>query len=118
METLAGVAKQNIAVDSGLNLLSFASDAQSFAGGKISFVTLPISGFATIGGQDVNTVDLNQIHVQVAQLLAPAASRTTAPQSSTPASPKHSSSSSVTEASTPAPNAQPPLPAGSIPCVK
>ena len=120
METLAGVAEQNIAVDSGLNLLSFASDAQSFAGGKISFVTLPISGFATIGRQDVNMVDLNQIHVQVAQLLAPPASPAAAPQSTTTASPSHSSSGSgsATKASTPAPNAQTPLQAGSIPCVK
>ena len=120
METLAGVAKQNIAVDSGLNLLSFARDAQSFAGGKISFVTLPISGFATIGGRDVNTVDLNQIHAQVAQLLAPAASPAAAPRSNTPASPDHSSSGSgsATKASTPAPDTQPPIQAGTVPCVK
>ena len=120
METLAGVAKQNIAVDSGLNLLSFASDAQSFAGGKISFVTLPISGFATIGGRDVNTVDLTQIHAEVARLLAPPASPTATPQSNTPASPNHisSGSGSVTKAFTPAPDTHPPIQAGSIPCVK
>jgi LCP family protein required for cell wall assembly len=118
LESLAGVAKQNIAVDSGLNLLSFASDAQSFAGGNISFVTLPITGFATISRQDVNTVDLQQIRSQVAQLLTPPTTATPTPQSSTPASPTHSPSSWAPTTQTPAPNTQPSIQAGSIPCVK
>lgn len=126
--SLVTVAKQNIAIDSGLNLLSFAHDAQSFAGGNITFVTLPIAGFATVGGKDVNLVDLVQVRAEVAQLLAPL---TTKP---TPVSTPHSTAK-PTEGSTPAPTHSAvvpsattapdvskewatPVKSGSIPCVK
>jgi LCP family protein required for cell wall assembly len=126
--SLITVAKQNIAIDSGLNLLSFAHDAQSFAGGNISFVTLPIAGFATVGGKDVNLVDLVQVRAEVARLLAPRSAKPT------PVATSHSIAN-PTSVSTPAPTnpavvrtatAAPdvskewaaPLSSGSIPCVK
>ncbi|MCU1527349.1 MAG: LytR family transcriptional regulator [Frondihabitans sp.] len=48
LNTLIGVAKQNIALDSGFDLLSFIQQARGLAGGNISFTTLPITGYATI----------------------------------------------------------------------
>ena len=132
MQQLIDTAKQNIAIDSGLNLLSFASDANRFAKGGITFDTLPITGFATIDGQDANTVNLQQIQAETAQLIA--ASNASSIASTTPRS-RHDGKSkrSTTNTSaaqqanaTPTPSATPdvatewqnPISAGSIPCVK
>lgn len=136
LQALAATANQNVAVDSGLNLLSFAQDAQNFSGGGITFTTLPITGFDTIGGQDVNTVDLDQIHSTVAQLLAPAAASGTsaaaAPAtdqaaagddaSSSGSAPSAAASDASASTPAPAPNVNnewsAPLQSGAIPCVK
>lgn len=130
---LIDVAKQNIAVDQGLDLLSFASDAQSFAGGGISFVTLPIAGFATIAGADVNLVDLPSLRAEVAQLLAPSSATPTptptpspSPVLTPPPTATPGATSTATAPATPAPTPTPdvssewavPVTAGSIPCVK
>ncbi|MEC3980946.1 LytR C-terminal domain-containing protein [Amycolatopsis sp. H20-H5] len=64
---ILAVAKQNIAIDSGLDLLSFAQQASNLTGGNISFVTLPIDHFGKDPhGQDVN---LAQVRATVQQLL-------------------------------------------------
>jgi LCP family protein required for cell wall assembly len=128
LQTLIGVAKQNIALDAGFDLLSFVQQARGLAGGNISFTTLPITGYATIGGQDVNTVNLTQIHQEVAQLLNPPEA-TTAPQpAATPTSPAPSAITSTPSPSvasstgaSPSPSGSPsatPIQSGSIPCVK
>ena len=125
LQALAATANQNVAVDSGLNLLSFAQNAQNFSGGGITFTTLPITGFDTIHGQDVNTVDLDQIHSTVAALLAPAPVAAAAPaDTAAPAASADPAASPAPDASTPsaAPNVNSewsqPLQSGGIPCVK
>jgi len=64
------VAKQNVAVDSGLDLLSFARQASGLTGGQVTFYTLPIDHFGTDSlGESVNIVDLPLIHATVQSLL-------------------------------------------------
>jgi len=81
LQGILDVAKQNIAVDSGLDLLSFAQQASNLTGGNVTFVTLPVDHFGKDpAGEDVNIVDVTAIQAQVHQLIgggtAPA---TTAP---------------------------------------
>lgn len=79
LQGLIDVAKQNIAVDNGLDLLQFAQQASGLAGGNVSFTTLPIEKFGMDpAGEDVNIVDVAQVQATVARLLNPAAP-TTAP---------------------------------------
>lgn len=145
MATLIDTAKQNIAIDSGLNLLSFAADANRFAAGGITFHTLPITGFGTRDGQSVNLVDVAQVRSVVAQLLAasdasptealsaatraattatatanvpPAAVRAKVPtKSSTTSAPMTVSTTVPTTSSDVLRNAFQPLTSGQIPCV-
>ena len=132
LQALAATANRNVAVDSGLNLLSFAQNAQNFSGGGITFTTLPISGFDTIGGQDVNVVDLDQIHSTVAALLAPTVADTAAPAAPADPAPASGDTSAIgSGAAAPAPDSSSPaaapnvntewsqpLQSGGIPCVK
>lgn len=70
MSSLVDTAKSEIALDNGFALLSFASVANRLAGGDLTFHTLPITGYGSIDGQDVNMVDLSAIRKQTAQLIA------------------------------------------------
>ena len=65
------VAKQNTAVDAGLDLLSFAQQASGLTSGNITFYTLPIDHFGTDSlGEDVNIVNLPLIQSTVHSLLS------------------------------------------------
>jgi LCP family protein required for cell wall assembly len=68
---ILSVAKQNTAIDSGLDLLEFAQEASNLTGGHITFNTLPIQSFAhrpqPVG--DINIVNVPIIQAQVRQLL-------------------------------------------------
>ena len=62
LQQIIDVTKQNTAIDSGLNLLSFAQDAERMAGGNVTFYTLPIKSFGkTPQGEDINVVDVAEI---------------------------------------------------------
>jgi LCP family protein required for cell wall assembly len=125
LQTLIDTAKQNIALDSEFNLLSFAGQASKLAGGNISFTTLPITGFGVKQGQDVNLVDLNQIHILTAQLLSDAPAQ---PAASVSPPPSTTSTGKASPAVTPPTSpssvrslnalSSTPLQSGSIPCVK
>jgi LCP family protein required for cell wall assembly len=66
LRALITVAKQNIAADTGLELLSFIQQASALTGGNITFTTLPIVRFGTDpAGEDVNIVNLPQIQALV-----------------------------------------------------
>lgn len=83
LQGILDVAKQNIAVDSGLDLLSFAQQATNLTGGDVTFVTLPVDHFGKDpAGEDVNIVDVPAIQAQVHQLIG---GRTAAPSVSPPA---------------------------------
>jgi LCP family protein required for cell wall assembly len=57
IEALINVGKKYVITDAGWNLLDFAQEAQDLTGSHLVFRTLPITGYATIDGQDANTVD-------------------------------------------------------------
>jgi LCP family protein required for cell wall assembly len=76
---LITVAKQNIAADTGLELLSFAQQASALTGGNITFTTLPIVRFGRDpAGEDVNIVDVPEIQALVHNLIG---ARTPTPSS-------------------------------------
>jgi LCP family protein required for cell wall assembly len=81
LRALITVAKQNIAADTGLELLSFAQQASALTGGNITFTTLPIVRFGTDpAGEDVNIVNVPEIQALVRNLIGP---HTPTPPSST-----------------------------------
>ena len=131
------VTKQNTAVDSGLNLLDFAQDAQRMAGGNVTYYTLPVKSFGKDSyGEDINVVDVAEIQATVKQLLAPAgaapttssatpaptgtskATSTTPGKTSTSATPSPSVPTTVAGTATPAPTDLTAISGGGIPCVK
>lgn len=127
LQSLIGAAKQNIAVDTGFDPLSFAAQGSKIAGGNISFSTLPIEGFGTVGGQSVNLVDLNHVRSAVNQLIGPVVTPSSQPGTTVsggaPSSqPSPSKSPAASASSTPDQNVYndwySPLKSGSIPCVK
>ena len=72
LTNIFNVAKQNTAIDSGLNLLSFAAQASNLTGGNVTYYTLPIDHFGKDPlGEDVNFVNLPLIQATVRHLMAP-----------------------------------------------
>jgi len=62
------VAKKNVVIDSGLDLLGFARQASNLAG-DMTFVTLPVDHFGrTDAGADVNFVDVSAVQGMVHKL--------------------------------------------------
>ena len=144
VQHLIDTAKQDIALDSGFDLLSFAGDAQRFAGGDITFQTLPIVRYGVEDGQDVNIVDLAQIRSTTAALISASdhpgttasatpttggtagggtttggtgASGTSAAKAPTGATNAGASTAGSTAPSTTTTSAAQPLASGGIPCV-
>ncbi|GAA1943182.1 LCP family protein [Kitasatospora viridis] len=68
MQSLFDVVKKDVVIDNQLNIIDFAQQATNLTGGNVEFNTLPITGFATMGGEDVNTVDPALIKREVQQL--------------------------------------------------
>jgi len=56
-QALLSVAKRYAITDSGWNLLDFAAQARNLTSANLVFRTLPIQGYATIGGQAANVVN-------------------------------------------------------------
>ncbi|KRQ28206.1 transcriptional regulator [Mycobacteroides sp. H001] len=62
IRNILNVAHENVAIDSGLNLVDFAARASQLTKRPMSFYTLPISDFGhDANGSDVNIVDLPTI---------------------------------------------------------
>jgi LCP family protein required for cell wall assembly len=97
LSQLLTVAKANTAVDSKLDLLSFAQQASNLTGGNITFYTMPIKTFGKVDGEDVNIVDNEQVRAIASQLFS-----TSSPGSS------GSSSGPASAAPPPAPASPPP----------
>jgi LCP family protein required for cell wall assembly len=70
VQGLLGVARKDVVVDSGFDLLSFLQHAGAVVSGNVEFYTLPIAGFATVDGESVNLVDVAQVQDTAARLLA------------------------------------------------
>ena len=129
---ILNVVKHNTAIDSGLDLLSFAGEASQMAGGNVAFYTLPIEGFGkNKRGEDVNLVAVAKVRATVKALLAPAGSSsgTSTSSSTNSAAPTATPGTTTTPlpgtgvtpvpaASNPAPTDLSELTGGGIPCVK
>ena len=88
LTNIFNVAKQNTAIDSGLNLLSFAAQASNLTGGNVTYYTLPIDHFGKDPlREDVNFVNLPLIQATVRHLMAPPTSAAPAPVTPHPSSP-------------------------------
>ncbi|KJK57050.1 hypothetical protein UK12_18860 [Saccharothrix sp. ST-888] len=68
MQKLFNVVKKDVVIDNRWDILDFAQQAPNLTGGNVEFNTLPISGFRTIGGEAVNTVNPDLIKRIVQQL--------------------------------------------------
>ncbi|MER5640822.1 LCP family protein [Kitasatospora sp. NPDC002227] len=100
LQSLFDVVKKDVVIDDSWNILDFAQQAPNLTGGNVEFNTLPITGFKTINGEDVNTVDPDLIKRIVRQLTghdpAPAGSAapSSAPSSAGPSAAAESAGSS------------------------
>ncbi|MDH6121266.1 LCP family protein required for cell wall assembly [Kitasatospora sp. GAS204A] len=91
MQNLFNVVKKDVVIDDQWNILDFAQQAPNLTGGNVEFNTLPIAGFETVGGEDVNKVNPVQIK-QIIQTLfghdpAPAPADTSSPAPASAAAP-------------------------------
>jgi LCP family protein required for cell wall assembly len=73
INSLLSVARQYVITDSGWNLLDFASQMRSLTSGDLTFRTLPIVGYESFGGQDVNQVNPSYIQQLVHETFDPPA---------------------------------------------
>lgn len=114
ISALLNVAKKDVVIDSGWDVLGFLPEAKSLTGGHITFYTLPIEGFASRNGQSVNLVDPVKIKAYVKALFYP--SKATPSASPSP-------SASATGVASPSPSNFAtsangvPVQGGKIPCV-
>jgi LCP family protein required for cell wall assembly len=68
---LLTTAEKYLITDSTWNLLDFATDMHALTGKNLQFYTAPIVGYATIGGQDVNQVDIDTIQAAIKAKFSP-----------------------------------------------
>lgn len=71
LRALVAGTKQDIVIDSGLDPVSLVSQAGSVVDGNIDFYTLPVEGYETIDGQDVNIVDVDRLRSETAAIIDP-----------------------------------------------
>ncbi|WP_433173465.1 LCP family protein [Actinoallomurus sp. CA-150999] len=57
MGGLLNVAKKDVVLDAGWDVVGFAQQAQNLTGGNVEFHTLPIERYGLVHGQDVNIID-------------------------------------------------------------
>jgi LCP family protein required for cell wall assembly len=85
-QALLSVAQQYVITDSGWNLLDFAAETRNLTSGNLIFRTLPIQGYATIGGQDANRVNPGYIKAIVQAAFSPKPGSRHSPAASSSAS--------------------------------
>ena len=68
---LLDVAKKDVVIDSGFDVIGFLPQAKALTGGKIKFHTLPIEGYVMRNSQSVNLVDEVKIRKIVQDLFNP-----------------------------------------------
>lgn len=71
ISSLLNVAKKDVVIDSGLDVLGFLPQAKALTSGNIKFHTLPIEGYVMRNGQSVNLVDEVKIREFVKELFNP-----------------------------------------------
>jgi LCP family protein required for cell wall assembly len=80
LQSLLNVAKKDVVIDAGWDVLGFLPQAKALTGGHITFHTLPIEGYALRNGQDVNLIDIPTVRKFVHDLFYPAPKITASPK--------------------------------------
>jgi hypothetical protein len=90
---LLGVAQKDVVIDTGWDVLGFLPQAKALTGGRITFHTLPIEGYAMRNSQSVNLIDIPTVQKFTHDLFYPVPKSTVSPSpSGTPSASKKSSS--------------------------
>ena len=71
VSALLDVAKKDVVIDSGFDVLGFLPQARALTSGNVTFHTLPIEGYVMRNGQSVNLVDEAKIKKLVKNLFNP-----------------------------------------------
>jgi LCP family protein required for cell wall assembly len=101
LRELLNVTKQNVALDSGFDLASFASRASALTGEPPTLYTLPIKEFGQNSlGEDINIVDIPTIRAIVRDLVSEPGATTDAPTAPTHVLEGHGAVLDVINAST------------------
>ena len=61
LQALLNVAKKDVVIDSGWDVLGFLPQAKALTGGHITFHTLPIEGYVMRNSQSVNLIDVEKV---------------------------------------------------------
>jgi LCP family protein required for cell wall assembly len=69
LRALVAGTKDDVVIDASLDPVKLAGGAGAVMQGDIDFYTLPITGYDTIDGQDVNLVDVDAIRAEAARLI-------------------------------------------------
>jgi hypothetical protein len=77
------VAKEDVVIDQGWDLLSFAGQASALTSGNVELDTLPVKGYGKIDGLDVDVIDIPQVQAVVHTLFMPPRSASPAPTAAT-----------------------------------
>lgn len=112
---LVDVAKRNVVVDEGVELLDFALRMSNLTGGRMNFQTLPIDHTQTVDGESINIVDTHKVRAKVAEILGAPTGTPRAQPGGQQTSPTSQTLEAV-PAAPPAP-APPPPTADAIACV-
>ena len=88
LSALLDVAKQDVVIDDGWDVIGFLPNAKAFTGGNITFHTLPIVKYGMINSQSVNIIDTATVNAYVQNLFYPKATATPSPSSTKPAKKK------------------------------
>ena len=79
LQSLLSVAKKDVVIDAGWDVLGFLPQARALTGGHIKFYTLPIEGYALRNSQAVNIIDIPTVRKFVHDLFYPAPKVTASP---------------------------------------
>ena len=71
LSALLKVAKKDVVIDSGFDILGFLPNAKALTSGNIKFYTLPIEGYVMRNSQSVNLVDEIKVRKFVQDLFNP-----------------------------------------------
>jgi len=71
LSALLNVAKKDVVIDAGWDVLGFLPNAKALTGGHITFHTLPIEGYVMRNSQSVNLIDDAKVKQYVQDLFYP-----------------------------------------------
>ena len=80
LQSLLTVAKKDVVIDSGWDVLGFLPQAKALTGGHIIFHTLPIEGYAMRNHQSVNIINIPTVRKFVHELFFPVPKVVASPQ--------------------------------------